>query len=280
MTSTRIVNSQLTLTLKFTDHLPDGPYLAQTSKSAGDIYLNLTDRKTGKLVWNEVKSVLEARAAKLLSVQAKAMPSHVAVKSAWTVRKVEYNGVEVFFEKNMMNVKDEETTFPVGPILFEHAGETYFELSSQNMGGLCCTGVKPSRISVWFSIERSESVTTGPGPGVLTRSLVNLVKILLPPFPPPLKSVQQAISKQGRVYWTDVKTVMEAFPTKVLSQQAKAMPGHVKMQGEWTVLKIEYKGGEVAFEKSLMNAKDGDMAVATFQQKITFDVKLYFCTIA
>lgn len=52
--------------------------------------------------------MLEARAAKLLSVQAKAMPSHVAVKSAWTVRKVEYNGGEVFFEKNMMNVKDEE----------------------------------------------------------------------------------------------------------------------------------------------------------------------------
>lgn len=86
--------------------------------------------------------------------------------------------------------------------------------------------------------------------------------------------------KQGRVSWTDVKTVIEVFATKVLSQQAQAMPGHVKMQAEWTVLKMEYKGGEVVFEKNLMNVKDSDMAVATFQQKITFDVKLCFCTIA
>lgn len=44
---------KFTVTLKFKDDLPNGPYFIPTWPTAGDMYLKLSSQKMGRLSWAE-----------------------------------------------------------------------------------------------------------------------------------------------------------------------------------------------------------------------------------
>ena len=79
----------LAVTVKFDDDLPNGPYSVQTQQQAIDCYV-----LPGSMVL-DVKRVVEAYAAGILTKQMNQLPGMVQGNFSWTITGMSYKGGEI-----------------------------------------------------------------------------------------------------------------------------------------------------------------------------------------